>query len=116
MLYLIVTSAITLHFMIVIPVLFCVLSEVMVLSVGIVTGSVMSMVPAVFRNTNEQAKTYDLAAQFGNIGVMIRPPSFAAMTGLLGVQGLIILVLVFCFFGGSFSLLARRLKNNAVTL
>lgn len=94
---LIVISAITLHSLIVIPVLFCVLSEVMVLSVGIVTGSVMSMVPAVFRNTNKQAKTYDLAVQFGNIGVMIRPPSFATMIGLLGVQGLIILVLVFCF-------------------
>ncbi|MGO3346619.1 MAG: hypothetical protein ACTIM4_15600 [Marinomonas sp.] len=45
---LIATSAIALHLLIAAPVLFCILSGVMVLSAGIVTEAAMSMVPAVY--------------------------------------------------------------------
>lgn len=113
---LIAISAIALNFLLVTPVLFCIVAGVMVLSAGMVTGSAMSMIPALARNPNEQAQTYGLVAQFGNLGSTIGPPSFAAMISLLGAQGLVILVLVFCLCGGSLSLIAKRFKNNSHSL
>ncbi|REG83710.1 MFS transporter [Marinomonas pollencensis] len=109
-------SAIMLSFFTSAPVLFCILAAVMVLSAGMVTGASMSMIPAIARNPNEQAQTYGLVAQLGNLGSTIGPPSFATMLSLFGVQGLVALVLVFCVCGGGLSLIAKRFKNNSSSL
>ncbi|MGB5997034.1 MAG: MFS transporter [Marinomonas sp.] len=114
--FLIATSAVALNFLVATPVLFCVVAGVMVLSAGMVTGAAMSMIPALARNPNEQAQTYGLVAQLGNLGSTIGPPSFATMLSLFGVQGLISLVLIFCVCGGSLSILAKRFKNNSASL
>ena len=112
----IAASAVMLNFFTTSPVLFCVLAGVMVLSAGLVTGASMSMIPALARNPNEQAQTYGLVAQLGNLGSTIGPPSFATMLSLFGVQGLVSLVLIFCVCGGSLSIIAKRFKNNSSSL
>jgi predicted MFS family arabinose efflux permease len=90
--------------------LFCLVVGVMVLFLGMVPGAALAMIPALARNPGEQAQSYGLMAQFGNIGGTMGPPTFATVMAVYGLSGLVVLVLCVCCFGILFSLLAGRIK------
>ncbi|MDP5057548.1 MAG: MFS transporter [Marinomonas hwangdonensis] len=83
---------------------------VMVLFLGMVPGSALAMIPTLARNPGEQAQSYGLMAQFGNIGGTLGPPTFATAMAAYGLSGLVGLILCICCFGVFFSLLAGRIK------
>ena len=95
------------------PLVFGVAVGALILFLGLVSGASMAMIPALARNPNEQAESYGLIAQFGNLGGTIGPPSFALMISLYGITGLVGLVLLICVLGITFSVLASRLKSGS---
>lgn len=82
-----------------------------VLCLGMVSGSSLAMIPTLARNPSEQAQSYGLLAQFGNLGGTIGPPAFATAIAVYGLSGLVALVLCVCVCGVGFSLLSARVKT-----
>ncbi|MBR7888785.1 MFS transporter [Marinomonas sp. A79] len=83
----------------------------MVLFLGMVSGSSLAMIPTLARSPSEQAQSYGLLAQFGNLGGTIGPPAFATVITLYGLSGLVGLVLCVCVCGLFFSFLSGRVKS-----
>jgi len=92
------------------PILFSLVVGLLILFLGMVSGASMAMIPALARNPSEQAESYGLVAQFGNLGGTIGPPSFAFLISFFGIYGLVSLVLLICILGIVFSYLASRIK------
>ncbi|MCB5162337.1 MFS transporter [Marinomonas algarum] len=84
---------------------------VVVLCLGMVSGSSLAMIPILARSPNEQAQSYGLLAQFGNLGGTIGPPAFATAIATYGLSGLVVLVLCVCVCGVSFSVLSGRIQT-----
>jgi MFS family permease len=103
-------SALTLSSLLDQPIVFCFAVGVLILFLGMVSGASMAMIPALARNPSEQAQSYGLIAQFGNLGGTIGPPTFALLISLYGVYGLVSLVLLICSLGVVFSYLANRIE------
>ncbi len=105
-------SALTLSSLLDQPIVFGLAVGVLILFLGMVSGASMAMIPALARNPGEQAQSYGLIAQFGNLGGTIGPPSFALLISLYGIYGLVSLVLLICSLGIVFSFLANRIEST----
>ncbi|ADZ92698.1 CynX/NimT family MFS transporter [Marinomonas mediterranea] len=88
----------------------CAIFGLMIFSAGLIPGAALSLIPRLARNSYEQGNGYGLIAQLGNLGATVGPPLYAAVIAFSGIDGLAIVALIACGFGGLASFLVGRLK------